>query len=176
MRLLRKEKNISLSELSKRSGLSISFLSNYENGKANISVASLKKISAALGVSISQLITDDDKRDVIFVKKDNRYVLPHHKTESGLALTEYLTRGPNTMMHLAITKLPPKSETGDYTSHIGEEFIYILHGTATVLLNDQRYVLEQGDMIYYSSEMLHKVCNEAEEEVEYLQTNTPPSF
>ena len=36
-----KEKKMSLKELSERSGLSMAYLSNFENGKVNITVASL---------------------------------------------------------------------------------------------------------------------------------------
>lgn len=176
VRILRKEKAMSLTELAERSGLSISFLSNYENGKVSISVASLKKISSAMNIPISRLLTDDESKEVSLVRMDDRYILPHHKTASGMAMVEYLTRGNKNAMHVTITKLPPHSETGDYAAHTGEEFIYTLRGKATVLINDTKYVLEPGDFIYYSSETLHKVLNEHDEEVEYLQSNTPPTF
>ncbi|MEL7608100.1 MAG: XRE family transcriptional regulator [Bacillota bacterium] len=176
VRILRKEKKMSLTELAERSGLSISFLSNYENGKVNISVASLKRISAAMGIPVSHLLTDDQSSEVNVVRVNNRYVLPHHRTASGMAMVEYLTRSNKNAMHVTVTKLPPRSETGDYTAHAGEEFIYTLRGKATVLINDVKYVLEPGDFIYYASETLHKVLNEHDEEVEYLQSNTPPTF
>ena len=166
VRILRKEKRMSLTELAEKSGLSISFLSNYENGKVNISVASLKKISSAMNVPVSRLLTDDDTGEVTLVRHDDRYLMPHHKTASGMAVVEYLSRGELCAMHVVITRLPPRSETGDYTTHAGEEFIYTLRGTATVLINDVKYRLEAGDFIYYSSEKLHKVLNEEEVELE----------
>ncbi|MEL7608114.1 MAG: XRE family transcriptional regulator [Bacillota bacterium] len=176
VRSIRKKKGVSLKELSALSGLSISFLSNYENGKVNISVASLKKISAALDVSISQLLTDDDTSEVTLVHKRDRYILPHHMTKHGMAYTDYLMRGISTAMHVTVTRLPPHSDTGDNTAHTGEEYIYVLRGVATVIINDNKYLLQDGDMIYYASKFPHKVANEQDGELEYLQTNTPPSF
>lgn len=172
----RKRKGISLKKLSEMSGLSVSFLSNYENGKVNISVASLKKISAALDVPISQLLTDDTPDDVLLVRKKNRYSLPHHMTKHGMAYTDYLVRGTSTAMHVTITRLPPHSDTGDCTTHAGEEYIYVLRGVGSVIINDNKYLLQEGDMIYYSSQIPHKVANDQDGELEYLQTNTPPTF
>lgn len=173
---IRKKKGISLKEFSDMSGLSISFLSNYENGKVNISVASLKKISKALDVPVSQLLSDTDTGEVTLVRKKDRYVLPHHMTKSGKAYTDYLVRGISTAMHVTITRLPPHSDTGDSTSHSGEEYIYVLRGVGTVIINNNKYLLQEGDLIYYSSQSPHKVANDQDGELEYLQTNTPPSF
>lgn len=176
VRNLRKKKSISLKELSALTGLSISFLSNYENGKVNISVASLRKISGALDVSISQLLTDEDTSEVTLVHKRDRYVLPHHMTKQGMAYTDYLIRGTSTAMHITVTRLPPHSDTGDNSTHTGEEYIYVLRGVATVIINDNKYLLQDGDMIYYASKFPHKVANEQDGDLEYLQTNTPPTF
>lgn len=176
VRTIRKKKGISLKSLSEMSELSISFLSNYENGKVNISVASLKKISAALDVPISELLTDSRAGEVTLVRKKDRYVLPHHMTKSGMAYTDYLIRGVSTAMHVTITRLPPHSDTGENTYHVGEEYIYVLRGVATVFIGDAKYLLQDGDMIYYSSKIPHRVANEQDGELEYLQTNTPPTF
>lgn len=173
---IRKRKGLSLKKLSEMSGLSVSFLSNYENGKVNISVASLKKISAALDVPISQLLTDETTDDVMLIRKKHRYSLPHHMTKHGMAYKDYLVRGTSTAMHVTITRLPPHSDTGEATAHAGEEYIYVLRGVATVTINDTKYLLQEGDMIYYSSQIPHKVSNDQDGELEYLQTNTPPTF
>lgn len=173
---MRKKKGFSLKKLSELSGLSVSFLSNYENGRVSISVASLKKISAALQVPISELIGDEDQSEVIIVRKSERYALPHHMTKSGMAYTDYLVRGPSTAMHVTITRLPAHSDTGDVSTHPGEEFIYILKGVGSILLNGSKHLLQEGDIIYYSSQIPHKVANDQDGDLEYLQSNTPPTF
>lgn len=53
---LRKNKNISLTELSNQTSLSVSYLSDLENNKLNnCTTKSLEKISIALGVNIKDL-------------------------------------------------------------------------------------------------------------------------
>ncbi len=54
----RKNRNLSQSELSKKSGLARTFISAVEQGKQNVSLGSLKSISDSLGVGISTLLEE----------------------------------------------------------------------------------------------------------------------
>jgi XRE family transcriptional regulator, master regulator for biofilm formation len=59
LKKLRKEKNMSLSELAERAGVAKSYLSSIErNIQTNPSIQLLEKISSVLNVSIDQLIKD----------------------------------------------------------------------------------------------------------------------
>jgi len=49
-------RKISLTELHKRTGLSLSYLSDAENGKSNMSIKALEKVAEALDVSPAFLI------------------------------------------------------------------------------------------------------------------------
>ena len=52
---IHKEKNISLQTLSEMTGLSISYLNEVENGKANPTVKTICKIAQALETQIGQI-------------------------------------------------------------------------------------------------------------------------
>ena len=52
IRNLRKEKSLTLKDLSEKTDLSVSFLSQVENGASSLAITSLKKIADALGVSM----------------------------------------------------------------------------------------------------------------------------
>jgi len=54
-------RDISLTELHNRTGLSLSYLSDAENGKCNMSIKALEKVADALNVSSSYLL---DKRSM----------------------------------------------------------------------------------------------------------------
>ena len=56
-----KIRDMSLTELHKLTGLSLSYLSDAENGKCNMSIMALEKVADALGVSSSYLL---DKRNM----------------------------------------------------------------------------------------------------------------
>jgi transcriptional regulator with XRE-family HTH domain len=173
---MRKKKQLSLKQLSDKTGLSISFLSNYENGKVNISIASLIKIAAVLEVPVAQLLTEATNEDVLLVRKGARYTLPLMKTDAGTIDKDFIVRGTAPAMNVNVTRLPPHSTTGEPGYHSGEEFIYVLKGVATVLVGDINYLVLDGDLIYYSSLKPHMVANDQDGELEYLQVNTPPTF
>ncbi|MQG24024.1 MAG: helix-turn-helix transcriptional regulator, partial [SAR202 cluster bacterium] len=55
---VRKNLDLSQSELSKKSGLARTFISAVEQGKQNVSLGSLKSISDSLGVPLATLLED----------------------------------------------------------------------------------------------------------------------
>jgi transcriptional regulator with XRE-family HTH domain len=56
IRTIRKKKGLKLRELSARTGISISFLSDIENGRSNPSVKRLKSIAEGLGTTLKYLL------------------------------------------------------------------------------------------------------------------------
>jgi transcriptional regulator with XRE-family HTH domain len=59
IKALRKEKKLKLKHLSALAGISISFLSDIENGKSNPSLERLEKIAEKLGTSVSWLMGEE---------------------------------------------------------------------------------------------------------------------
>lgn len=59
IREIRQRKKLTLKALAKKAGgMSYTFLSNVETGKADPSLSTLKRLAAALGVSVSELVKD----------------------------------------------------------------------------------------------------------------------
>src|SRR5207237_8406269 len=59
LQALRRYRRCTLRVVAKRSGLSESFLSQVERGRASASIASLRRIADALGVSMADLVEQD---------------------------------------------------------------------------------------------------------------------
>ncbi|MEO8046883.1 MAG: helix-turn-helix transcriptional regulator [Nitrospirota bacterium] len=59
IRAIRHRQKLTLKMLAKKAGgMSYTFLSNVETGKADPSLSTLKRLATALGVSISELVKD----------------------------------------------------------------------------------------------------------------------
>ena len=59
IRAIRHRKQLTIQALAKKAGnMSYTFLSNVETGKADPSLSTLKRLAAALGVSVSELVKD----------------------------------------------------------------------------------------------------------------------
>ena len=66
LKRLRKEKGLSLTDLSKSSGLGLSTISQIESGvRENLRSESLKKVSEALGVTVDSLFSIDQGEYVV---------------------------------------------------------------------------------------------------------------
>ena len=58
LKLMRKENNLTLKELSTKSGISISFISDIENGRRNPSIEKLKILARALNIPAGEFLKE----------------------------------------------------------------------------------------------------------------------
>src|SRR5438093_11948494 len=72
---LRRFRRCTLREIAERSGLSESFLSQVERGRASASIASLRRIADALGVTMADLFEPDRLPGPRVLKRDARPAL-----------------------------------------------------------------------------------------------------
>lgn len=71
IKALRKKCNLTLKDLSEKANISISFLSDIENGRSNPSLERLNDIAKALNTSTSYLL-DENIKETQFTRKDER--------------------------------------------------------------------------------------------------------
>src|SRR6056297_228980 len=170
IRLLRKSKNITLKELSSKTNLSVSFISQVERGVSSITITSLKKIADALEISMRELF--DVEEEYSFVrKKDNKALI--HLENSYTNHVILSGKFDNRKLEAIIVNHAPKSVDITPFSHEGEEFYYILEGTGVFVIDDVEYIVEKGESIHFPSHINHTVKNPYEEEFKALCILTP---
>ena len=59
LRVIRERKGLSLRELATRADMSYTYLCNVENGKADPSLRTLKRLAKALRVRVAKLVEDE---------------------------------------------------------------------------------------------------------------------
>lgn len=175
---LRTGQNLTLRELAERSDLSISYISLVERGLSSISLTSLQSIASALGVgsneffppaqapaSNGRLVRGYDQR--AFRLKDSHYV--YHSLACHDPSQEW------EMEPVLITLLPGQDWAGVLPySHDGEEFGYVLEGTPTLLVENNRYDLNPGDNLHLPSTVPHNLANFTNKLAKLLYINTSP--
>lgn len=174
LKVIRKDRGYSLEELARRTGFSKSFLSQIENNKNSPSIASLKKITQALEVSIGELFEEARSDQVYFLKKKDRKAFEVVKDR---VIFEFgASKVPNRKMEVIFFHLLPGGESeGDYT-HDGEEFGTVIEGSLLLELGGKEYLMEAGDSIYFNSTMPHRWRNPNKVPMHALWVITPPSF
>lgn len=162
IRNLRKVRALTLKEVSSLTGLSKPLLSQIENNIAAPPIATLIKISTALGVKISHFFQDPDLNDrIVVVKKEDRYSVKklfHHKDESKVGYRWEALAYPmvGKQMEPFIVEIEPRSESELlYNDHTGEEFHFVMEGRVEFRTADQTHVLEEGDSLYFDSSIPH---------------------
>ena len=75
IRFLRGGKNQSLRDLSQACGLSVNAISKIERGDNSPTVASLQKISSALGVQVTDFFTESPNQATIFTPRQNAMLI-----------------------------------------------------------------------------------------------------
>ena len=159
---LRKQRALTLQEVSNLTGLSKPLLSQIENNLAAPPLATLIKISTALGVKISHFFRDQSMEDrVVVVKKDERYSVTklfHHKNESRVGYRWESLAYPmvEKQMEPFVVEIEPMDEKDLlFNDHLGEEFHFILDGIVEFRSAEQLHHLEKGDSIYFDSSIPH---------------------
>lgn len=172
LRALRMELGLSLREASRRSGLSVSFISSVERGATGASVATLQRLTSAYGSTMLGLLGSSAPL--------GRVVRPHERAVLQLGRSdvriEQLANGLTELEPQLFVLRAGASSEGAY-AHAGEEFLFVLQGDVTVwIADDECYRLSTGDALSFPSSLPHRWRNEASGETRLLWINTPPTF
>lgn len=173
---LRTEKKLSLRDLSRASGCSISFLSQVERDMVSPTVSSLKKIADSLGVTMSWFFEGTDQRDCnVVVQKSER--TRFHSQASRTTYESLKPQGANSVLEPLYHVLEPGAYSGTKdNTHTGEEFIYVVKGEIEIQLDGVPYRLVEGDSAVYNSSIPHRWRNLIDGRTEVIWVNTPPTF
>jgi transcriptional regulator with XRE-family HTH domain len=171
IRLLRRR---TLKDVAEAAGVSESFLSQLERGRTSASVASLQRLSAALGIEVSDLFASDGlPRPTVLRREAREPVVWGHLGRKAL-----LTPKPFHALEVVAAEFDPGGSTGDepYTHGDSEELLLVVEGRVHVQLGTEVYDLRAGDSVRYQSSTPHRVSNPGDEPAEVLFVISPPSY
>jgi len=158
IRTIRLVRQFSLRGLAEASGLNINTLSMVENNKTSPSVSTLQALAGALNVPLTAFFeTDEPKNKISFHKADERHKIAFtrgYMEDLGSGMTR---RGAEPF----IVSLEPGAESGPAPIvHTGREFVYCLEGRITYLIEDETFVLEPGDSLFFEAHLPHRWKND----------------
>jgi transcriptional regulator with XRE-family HTH domain len=173
IRSLRKKNDLTLKEISEKTGLSISFLSQVENGTSSLAINSLKKIADALDVPINTFFENCQNYNFLTKsEKQFKFKLEGSNTEYILLSGKFAERSLEAM----IIYIQPEQTHKQQFNHPGEEFIYVLEGALIVTIENKEYLAKAGDSIHYPSKLPHYWINPSKEQAKILTILTPLIF
>ncbi len=174
---LRKEKKMTLLELSTKSGVALATLSRMENGKMTGTLDSHMHICRALEVSLTDLYKDlvasTKKVEMQPVKARTDVFIHDKKATSEMLAANSLSKK---MMPVMI-KITKGGRTHPEETKVGiEKFIYILDGKLEAKIGEDKYGMVKGDTLYFESSVPHYFKNTGTSEARLISVTSPPAL
>ena len=177
IQFLRKQRKITLVEMSKKTDIDMATLSRMENEKMVGTLDSHMRIAQALGLRLPQLYDEvaqklEDAKDKAIRQKVETF------SHSSGAVAELLTHGIlQKKMMPTLLRIKPKGAT-ELEEHpaLSERFIYCLKGNVEVRIGKEERILNPGDSLYFDASIPHSFKNTAKTESELLSIITPTSL
>lgn len=159
LKSIRKQFNLSLDELSEKSGLSKSMLSSIENGAKSPTISSLWKICDNLHIPLSRL-THISKPKVVVATNDQQNIL---QTNEELLFTSLFEFDSEKKFEIHRQELAPGycHESNGHTNQV-TEYVFVGEGTLTMNVNQTIYTLNQGEAIQFLATVPHSYANHAD--------------
>ncbi len=155
----RKQRNLTLQELSDLTGLSKPNLSQIENNIVTPPIATLLKISTALGITIGTFFKNDEQAEsIVVVRKADRHGIAKgpHVSHIGYQYEPLAyPRSEKKMEPFIVHVEERKSSDIVYNNHIGEEFLFILEGEVEFRSGANVIILKEGDSLYFDAGIPH---------------------
>jgi transcriptional regulator with XRE-family HTH domain len=170
---LRLEKGLTLKDLSKKTGLSVSFLSQVERGSSSLAITSLKKIADAFRVPITEFFESESNSNYVVKASDRKHF---QLKGSELVYARLAGEFNGRSLEPLFVTLSPKQKQSQQFGHPGEEFYYVLKGAACFTVDGEEYFIREGDSIHFPSSCKHSVENPLSEETILLCVLTPVIF
>ncbi len=167
----REMEEISLEELSRRSGLDQDFIRSVEDQNVYPSLGPLLKIARGLGTRLGTFLDDTISQDPLIVRKQERkeeFTMLKGK-EKPVSLRFYsLGKGKSDrrMEPFFIRILPESAAEKKLSSHEGEEFIIVVSGEVELIYGQEVHTLKAGDSVYYNSIVPHYLSSRGDEPAE----------
>jgi transcriptional regulator with XRE-family HTH domain len=160
VRALREARGLSLRDLADRSGVSAPMLSQVERGETSPTLAVATKIAAGLGLSLSQLLRLDEGQHVALSHRKGRRPVRRNGHRYEQITPEAAGERASVTLH-TLRAGARTGGVGDAPLHAAgsRETVLCQEGSLTLVIDDERYELAEGDGITFDADLPHHFEN-----------------
>ena len=172
VRTLRKQKGLSILQLSKLAEVSTGMISQIERDMVVPTVVSIWRIANALDTNINYFFDDGEREEQFIIRKGEHREMLMNKG-NGIYQLLSPSHKDRLMDVIKITLKGGQEYDHHCVNHEGEECGYVLSGVLTVQLNGTNWELYPGDSMYFKSTLPHKYMNLGTEDCVSIWAMTP---
>ena len=169
--LLRKRKNMTLDDLSDKSGVSKSILSQIERDLSNPTVTTISRIAEALNEKLSDFFLKIEVEETSSIESSKE--TPSITSKDGLCELKILGAGETVnWLQWYILEMKPKGIL-DSGSHGPKSFenLTVIDGQIEVECGEAKEKLSKGDTFRFQSNRNHTIKNNSKQKVQVLMVN-----
>lgn len=159
IRRIREARGLSLSDLARRSRVSASMLSRIERSEKNPTVPLACRIAEALDTTLSHLVGEVPRSEVVVVPARERQVLrdPQSGFERQILSPTFPTRGIEFLYNV----IPVGQGSGEFPPHRPgvEEYLVVAEGRLEARVGTEVVRLGRGDALYFEADVAHGFTN-----------------
>ncbi|MDH3544608.1 MAG: cupin domain-containing protein [Desulfuromonadales bacterium] len=159
LKATRLRNDMTIQELATSSNVSSNMISRIERGLTTPSVEIIVRLANSFGMSINYFVEEAEKGSTIVHTKKGQGepIFFFEDKHQIISLTQGL-RDPN--FTVFFDTIEPNCGSGDGGMiHSGEEFALVVEGTLEFIVDDERFVLEEGDSIVFKASLPHRWRN-----------------
>lgn len=148
----------SLDRLAAQSGVSRRMLVNVEQGATNPSIATLLRLSDALGIGLPELV-DPGERTTLRVRRSGELDPVWRGDHGGAAVLAAGTEPPTVVELWDWTLGPGDEHVSDPHKRGTRELLLVLQGRVALRVGDREDVLSAGDSASFHGDVVHAYAN-----------------
>lgn len=172
LKVLRTERNLTLGQLSKISGVSKAMLSDIEKGQSNPTVNTIWKIANGLNVPYTRLMEETEKDMTVIRKNEISIQTDEHE---HYRIYCYFKNTPVRNFEFFYVELDAHSSnvTVGHSAKT-EEYIYVISGELVLQTETTEHILGEGDALVFDSSVRHTYLNRQDTLVTFNVINFYP--
>jgi XRE family transcriptional regulator, regulator of sulfur utilization len=165
VRRFRAVRQLSVRNLADKCGFSPSFISQVELGQASPSIASTERIASALGVSLGEFFRAASPSLPAIIRVKDRPVLQSQWSHAKIEVLGPASEDSRLESMLMTLKAGGASASRPYTRQ-AEQLAVVFRGTVRLQLEEEMYVLGEGDAVSIPAGTRHCWNNAARKQVQ----------
>ena len=160
LRALRRERELTLVDMSAVAGISVSTLSRLESGARRPTLELLLPLAHAYRVTLDELVdappTGDPRIHLRPIRRNGMTMLALTRRAGGIQAYKIVIQGVS------------RRKRPDPQTHEGYEWLYVLNGRLRLVLGEQALVLAPGEAAEFDTRVPHWFGADGPESVEFL--------
>ncbi len=156
IKAIRKEKQLTLQELSDKSGVSTSMLGGIERGDTNPTITILNKIAYGFKIPLTKLL-EEDKKSFYLVKSKDRLLFKDEKNNKVSTVFKYNEDYGFQILEIDMDEDSQRISQGHNKGVV--EFLIVNEGMLKVVFEHKTFELKTGDALRFEADKPHKLVN-----------------